>query len=316
METKVKQRLIGAIVLGALAVIFLPMLLQGPKNDDSVVQNVPLSVPVPESQEFETRELALDLPDAQAGEDGVLGMPDQQEPYDPDQDRPDASGSSTADAVTTVTAGTPPPPLEMPNEVDTVLAPAVDAATGKPDAPAKPTPMATTAGEFVVNVGSFSNLQAAADLVRQLKQAGLNAYAEPVTVSGKSAMRVRSGPFASRTSAEQARLQVNKLLGVNSLVMNLEDESPVPAPTATKSTSAAPGFAVQVGAFRQEPEAKALVARAKAAGFNAFHQSVNTDQGVLFRVRLGPEADREKAEALLQKARRNLGLPGMIVVYP
>ena len=44
MDTRLKQRLIGAAVLIALAVIFLPMLVQGPAPD-SGVSDVPLDVP-------------------------------------------------------------------------------------------------------------------------------------------------------------------------------------------------------------------------------------------------------------------------------
>ena len=73
METPLKQRLIGAIVLVALAVIFLPMLVKGPAPD-SGVQDVPLSAPAaPAEGQFETRELPLVAPGAPAG--GALGMP-------------------------------------------------------------------------------------------------------------------------------------------------------------------------------------------------------------------------------------------------
>ena len=44
MDPGMKQRLIGAAVLVALAVIFLPMLVQGPAPD-SGVSDVPLSMP-------------------------------------------------------------------------------------------------------------------------------------------------------------------------------------------------------------------------------------------------------------------------------
>ena len=44
MDTPLKQRLIGAIVLVALAVIFLPMLVKGPAPDSGVA-SVPIAAP-------------------------------------------------------------------------------------------------------------------------------------------------------------------------------------------------------------------------------------------------------------------------------
>ena len=58
MDTALKQRLIGAVVLVALAVIFLPMLIKGPAPD-SGVSDVPLAVPAAPAGGFETRELPL-----------------------------------------------------------------------------------------------------------------------------------------------------------------------------------------------------------------------------------------------------------------
>ncbi|HET6783103.1 MAG TPA: sporulation protein, partial [Pseudoxanthomonas sp.] len=72
MDTALKQRLIGAIVLVALAVIFLPMLIKGPAPD-SGVSDVPLEVPATPGGQYETRELPLVTPgNAPAG--GVVGL--------------------------------------------------------------------------------------------------------------------------------------------------------------------------------------------------------------------------------------------------
>ena len=58
MDTQLKQRLIGGAVLVALAVIFLPMLVQGPAPDSGVA-NVSTRVPDAPADGFETRELPL-----------------------------------------------------------------------------------------------------------------------------------------------------------------------------------------------------------------------------------------------------------------
>ena len=58
METSLKHRLIGAGVLVALAVIFLPMLVKGPAPDGGA-KDVSLHVPEAPQDGFETRELPL-----------------------------------------------------------------------------------------------------------------------------------------------------------------------------------------------------------------------------------------------------------------
>ena len=65
MDPALKQRLVGAAVLVALAVIFLPMLVQGPAPDSGVA-DVPLNVPDEPREGFQTRELPLIGPPATA----------------------------------------------------------------------------------------------------------------------------------------------------------------------------------------------------------------------------------------------------------
>ncbi|MBJ6983045.1 SPOR domain-containing protein [Luteimonas sp. MC1750] len=70
MDSGLKQRLIGAAVLIALAVIFLPMLVQGPAPD-SGVSDLSLHVPSAPSGDYVTRDLPLVAP-AATGSPGLL----------------------------------------------------------------------------------------------------------------------------------------------------------------------------------------------------------------------------------------------------
>jgi DedD protein len=56
--------------------------------------------------------------------------------------------------------------------------------------------------------------------------------------------------------------------------------------------------------------------RARAAGFAAFVQKVDTDAGARYRVRIGPAADRSAAEALRAAASDKLGIAGNVVTHP
>ncbi|WP_290889240.1 SPOR domain-containing protein [Arenimonas sp.] len=332
MDSALKQRLIGAAVLVALAMIFLPMLLKGPDTTEPDAARVPLDMPAAPDQAFETREVPLTLPAPEAPDGGVLGM----------DTRPPATDDPNAVATVDQT-GLPPARTDVEPEPEDAPAMAVDAATGLPEpapapAAAAPTPAPVTAtsepapvvapapvepalpastagGRYVVNVGSFSNLANARSLADKLRSRGLPLTSESVDVGGKPAMRLRVGPYGDRTAAEAARLRVESVTGGSAAVVALDaaSSSPAPAP-ARASTAATVGFAVQLGALSSEADANALRDRARAAGFIAFHQRVNTDRGAVWRVRVGPEADRAAADRLRDAVRSQLGLPDAIVV--
>lgn len=330
MDSALKQRLIGAAVLVALAMIFLPMLLKGPDTAEPDAARVPLDMPQAPDQPFETRELPLTAPSPVTSEDGVLGMDPRPVPAD------DPNAVATVDQTGLPPARTEYEPEPEPTPAatpDTDTAQAVDAATGLP-APAvappvaappaaaapvaaAPAPLPATAagGRYAVNVGSFSNLDNARALADRLRSAGLPLSSESVDVSGKPAMRLRVGPYGDRTAAEAARLRVESVTGGAAVVVALDAATTAPAaPAARAATASRVGFAVQLGAFSSEADANAVRDRARAAGFVAFHQRVDTDRGPVWRVRLGPEADRGKAEGLRDSAIAKLGMKDAIVV--
>ena len=152
-------------------------------------------------------------------------------------------------------------------------------------------------------------------LADKLRSRGLPITSESVDVSGKPAMRLRVGPYGDRTAAEAARLRVESVTGGSAAVVALDGNATAAAPApARASTASTVGFAVQLGALSSEADASALRDRARAAGFIAFHQRVNTDRGAVWRVRVGPEADRAAADRLRDSVRSKLSMPDAFVV--
>ena len=95
MDNTLKHRLIGAIVLVALAVIFLPALVKGPTVEGGAA-DVSLSAPAaPGDGQFQTRELPLVVPAGQAGSVTGLPAPSGQ----PDAPAVDAGASAAPAAV-------------------------------------------------------------------------------------------------------------------------------------------------------------------------------------------------------------------------
>jgi DedD protein len=140
----------------------------------------------------------------------------------------------------------------------------------------------------------------------------------PTTVasSGKlAAVSPASKPAANAASTRSDLPAVAS--GKNPAPTNNPAASPASGkPAAPSPASAGRGYAVQVSAFRSEDEALTLRNKLRAAGFTAFSEKIQADSGTLFRVRIGPEADRDEADHLRTELSAKLGLSGMVVAYP
>ncbi len=317
MDSALKQRLIGAAVLIALAVIFVPMFLSGsPPKTETVTEN--LAIPPAPEREFQTRVVPTEN-----------GRPPA--PSAPVTEHVAPAGS---DKVATVDAGANPrlaaevPYSENPGATPAPAAARPAAAPARPvetaaarPLPERAAPAASGTGRYAVHLGIFANSANADALVAGAKKQGLVAYTESAEVDGKPATRVRLGPFDDRSTAEAARLKLQKadpkLKG--SVVEIVTAAAAVPkadAPAAALPANRAGGWAVQLGAFKSQDEANKLLAKAKGAGLPSFVDSTGQGAEKLWRVRLGPEPDRAGSEKLRDQARQKLTITGMIVTVP
>lgn len=247
MDSGLKQRLIGAAVLIALAVIFLPMLVQGPAPD-SGVSDLSLHVPDAPAGDYVTRDLPLVVPgatsssglldagggslatvdtataqpegDIAASEDAAdLASSVQVEPL---AGQDDAAAVALPDTLSQAEQDTPAPPAPepaTPTTPDTLAAETArperaspePAATPPPAAPAPAPaprlPAATAGGDYAVNFGAYGSRADAGTVVSRLRQSNLPAYVEETRIGGNDAWRVRIGPYASRADAESARVK-------------------------------------------------------------------------------------------------------------
>jgi cell division septation protein DedD len=327
MDPGMKQRLIGAAVLVALAVIFLPMLVQGPAPD-SGVSDVPLSMPDAPAGNYETRDLPLVTPGT-APDGGALGMSSAPPPAD---------GAPLPVVDTANPAAAPSSSTAVPLDDD-----AATKTEPLPAASGEMFPAPTAGGDYAVHFGSFSSSAAADKVVGSLRASQLPGYREQGLVDGKPIWRVRIGPYASRADAEAARLRaahVRDDVGARVIALDADVAKPdvakpasttavaPPSPVTPKPVVAAPkpaspvpaaastGFAVQLAAFSKPADATALRDKVRAAGFSAFTESVTTDKGSLTRVRVGPVATRAEADALKAQVKAKVGVDGIVRPHP
>ena len=94
-----------------------------------------------------------------------------------------------------------------------------------------------------------------------------------------------------------------------------KEAAPARPAAAAASTPPLEGFVVQVGAFRDEAKLKQARSKLEAAGVPHYTERLDSKAGALTRLRAGPFATREQAEAA-QAAIRRAALEGKVMSLP
>ncbi len=305
MDSALKQRLLGAAVLIALAIIFVPMFLgNSPHQPDNNTLN--LDIPKPPEHDFQTRTLPVAGADATAT--SAAANPDKLVTVDTHatpvvdahpENSPAAPASVPAPkSATSESSRTAPTPAEA---VKPTLSPAPAAVA--------------SSGHFAVHLGVYADRGHADALVKALKKRGFAAYDESTDYQGKPALRVRVGPYSDRAAAETARLAIKRVEPkVPSSVVEAATAQPAAdAPASALPATRAGGWAVQLGAFKSEVEANKLRDRLRAAAFAGFVERSGSGDAALWKVRAGPYADRSGADKARAAIDGKLKIKGMIV---
>jgi len=207
-----RHRIVGAIILVALAVIFLPMLLSDrpPETAPRAVGDAPLP---------ETRVVVAPVP---------VGKPDTPTAV------PDKAGLTPPTTMVVPVEPVAEKPVEKPVvetvpekpsvEKPSVEKPSVEKPAAKPAAEPKTTkPASTTAKSsaakvWVVQVGVFSHLDNARRLQEKLKQKGYPAMLDPSLTEKGKMVRVEAGPYKDSAAARAAQARIQADLGIKGVV--------------------------------------------------------------------------------------------------
>ena len=85
-------------------------------------------------------------------------------------------------------------------------------------------------------------------------------------------------------------------------------------PTAQKAVlKLAPSYVIQVGSFGQESNAKQFANKLKKAGYPSFVKSKSEQKKLMYRVLVGPELDRKRAESNKSKIEKRFNLKAIIL---
>ena len=183
MDRSLKERVIGAAVLVIIAVLIVPIFLDGPSDDSEIVQEH-ITLPGQEEVDMKQKTVVLEL----------------------DRDQP-VPAPREGDKVA---AETPPPTVTTPPKTETSKPTVVAEAKPEPEPKQAEATQVSTTGMWAVQLGSFSNQANADRLAADLRKEGYAAFLSQLETSKGKLHRVRVGPQKDRAEAESmaAKLSV------------------------------------------------------------------------------------------------------------
>ena len=315
MDMALKQRLVGASVLIALAVVVLPMLLGGrPENGAGQSQKIELP-PQPPELDFETRRYPI-------GESPTTADREPDKPTERPLPSPSPPPARTEDSLSeTVTEtvegtaaakqgerGATEPAAEAPSEL--ALA---DMPPGEPPAedPKVAQPVVEDTGRYIVQVASFGAVENARRLSATLESHGYPVMTDTVKSDVGTLHRVRIGPWSSEAEANDTAARLRTQIGdVKPRVMDLQPEK---AAQVTTPSDPLVRWVVQVGSFSSAVNADKLVARLRLESMSAYKEEVNSSGSPIYRVRIGPFLEREEAIRIDADVRERMSLDGVVM---
>lgn len=215
LKRRGRRRLIGAVTIGLLAIVFLPMIFdREPKRSGQEIKSQDISVQVPSKE----GQPALPAP---AAAPVLVPVPATTAPPVTPATAPASPAASASakpaaapDNSKAAVAVTPPPAKTQAKEIARPAAKTEKA--GKAETP----PAAEKTG-FVVQLGVFTDVENAKQAIAKMKEAKLTVYTESIPIKSGNATRVRVGPYATREKADAALAQI-KLAGADGKIVPLK----------------------------------------------------------------------------------------------
>jgi DedD protein len=218
LDKVVKQRMVGALVLVALAVIFLPMLFSREDEMRQVRVEAPAAPAAPSMPQVQVEPVSVPEPQVLPDEAPVVvdeSTTPIQAPTAPIAPAPTAV-PAPAPAPAPVVAekpATPPPAVKPQAQPAAAVASAAKPAAGKIDANGLPI-------SWSVQLASLSSRAGADNLQKNLRSQGYNAYIR----SAGGMNRVYVGPLIERAEAERLRDAISRKQKLNGIIVRFQPE--------------------------------------------------------------------------------------------
>lgn len=221
MDETVKKRLVGAIVLVALAVIFVPFLLEEKESPPQSAVDLEEKIPVQPTQKFRS---GL-VPDEKTATQDVIRAESQEDDFNISE-RLDLSEYKPS-AVTGDNSGSAGKTDEGQRKAD--KKPEKISTQETASKQGKENGVVSTAKKqaapklgWIVQAGAFAKKSGADKTRKLLVDNGMNSYIEEIMADEKRLYLVRLGPFSSKSKAQQNLKKVEKKTGYKGMVKNLK----------------------------------------------------------------------------------------------
>ncbi|KAA0975564.1 SPOR domain-containing protein [Pseudomonas sp. ANT_H12B] len=218
LDKSYKQRMVGALVLVALAVIFLPMLFSRQDEQRQVTVEAPAAPQAPSVPQVQVEPVVVPEPQA---------LPQEPVPSDDEiaqQEAPSAPIAPSAPVAPAPAAKpvTPPPAPAPALAAKPATAPSqpIAAAPGKPDASQSRVDANGLSVSWSVQLASLTSRASAESLQKTLRSEGYNAYIR--TADGKN--RVFVGPLIERAEADRLRDLLGRQKNLKGFVVRFQPE--------------------------------------------------------------------------------------------
>ncbi|MFJ2483293.1 SPOR domain-containing protein [Pseudomonas sp. NPDC087598] len=211
LDKAYKQRMVGALVLVALAVIFLPMLFSRQDEQRQVTVDAPAAPQAPVVPQVQMETVAVPEPQT---------LPQEPVPTDEDVAEDTAPVAPVAPAPTApiaIAKPATPPAVAKP-----IPAPAqpIAAASSKPDTTQSRVDANGLSVSWSVQLASLSSRANAESLQKTLRSQGYNAYIR--SADGKN--RVFVGPLIERAEADRLRDLLGRQQNLKGFVVRFQPE--------------------------------------------------------------------------------------------
>lgn len=213
LDKAYKQRMVGALVLVALAVIFLPMLFSRQDEQRQVTVDAPAAPQAPAMPQVQVEPVVVPEPQA---------LPQEPVPSDDEIAQQEVPATPAAPAAQ-APAPKPVTPVPVPAlAAKPAAAPAqpIAAAPGKPDTTQSRVDANGLSVSWSVQLASLASRESAEKLQKTLRSQGYNAYIR--SADGKN--RVFVGPLIERAEADRLRDLLNRQQNLKGFVVRFQPE--------------------------------------------------------------------------------------------
>jgi DedD protein len=331
----VKQRIMGLIILVAIALIFVPILFSR-----STSAPIPAT---PQQAKNSAPSLALAAAPTTAGPQtasaSTSNAPQQEAPdqvvfHSPDPDSPPAPEATTQTAV----AAAQQPTEALPNQAEAQSAnvvsptpnniadnylpaqpnpPANVANSGANPAPTESTavpPNPTAPAPTTEDTANASNSSANSN-VTSIQPPAVN----PQPQSTATTTTVNNGIAASESNVLSPERSFaltpapNKKSAHHATIHQEQHRHPMYNALKKSPADKNHGWVIQLGSFAEQKNVEKLIQQLHAQGFTAHVLPIHTSHGTITRVYLGPEVQRQQAERIAKQINDHLAIHSIVV---